>query len=185
MTSALILFNKPCGVICQFTSKIGHRSLKEFISLSNFYPAGRLDTDSEGLVLLTNDGELQNKISNPKYKLPKTYWVQVEGIPSNAALERLRSGINLRNYKTLPAQVHVINEPENLWPRTPPIRFRKNIPTTWIALTLTEGKNRQVRHMTAAIACPTMRLIRYAVGRYTLQNISSGQWNFSEALREL
>lgn len=175
--SRLILFNKPYGVICQFTSEAGHKSLKDFIPLPDYYPAGRLDADSEGLVLLTDDGKLQHRISDPRHKLPKTYWVQVEGVPDEAALEKLRRGIALKDYKTLPAQVRLMDEPGNLWPRIPSIRFRKNVATAWIELTLTEGKNRQVRHMTAALSFPTLRLIRYAIGTHTLQGIAPGEWH--------
>ena len=177
----LILFNKPYGVICQFTPEAGHKSLKDFIPLPDFYPAGRLDADSEGLVLLTDDGKLQHRISDPRHKLPKTYWVQVEGVPDEAALEKLRRGVMLKDYQTLPAQARLMDEPDNLWPRTPPIRFRKNVATAWIELTLTEGKNRQVRHMTAALSFPTLRLIRYAIGTYTLQGIAPGEWRLAAA----
>lgn len=172
----LILFNKPCGVVCQFTAQAGHSSLKDFIPLPGFYPAGRLDADSEGLVLLTDDGTLQHRISDPKYKLPKTYWVQVEGVPDQVALKKLRQGIVLKDFKTQPAQSRLINEPANLWTRTPPVRFRKNVPTSWIELIITEGKNRQVRRMTAAVLCPTLRLIRYAIGKYSLTGIAPGEW---------
>ncbi len=172
----LILFNKPCGVICQFTAQSNHKSLKDFIPLSGFYPAGRLDVDSEGLVLLTDDGKLQHRISDPKFKLPKTYWVQVEGVPDQAALKKLRQGVELKDFKTQPAKSRLINEPDNLWPRSPPIRFRKNIPASWIELTITEGKNRQVRRMTAAVFFPTLRLIRYAIGEYSLAGIAPGEW---------
>ena len=172
----LILFNKPHGVICQFTPEAGHKSLKDFISLPNFYSAGRLDTDSEGLVLLTDDGLFQNKISHPKFKLPKTYWAQVEGVPDVAALEKLRQGVQLKEFKTRPAQSRLIEEPADLWSRTPPIRYRKNVPTSWIELIITEGKNRQVRRMTAAVSFPTLRLIRYAVGQHTLSGIAPGEW---------
>jgi len=174
--SRLILFNKPYGVICQFTPEGDYQSLKDFISLPDFYPAGRLDADSEGLVLLTDDGKLQNRISDPKFKLPKTYWVQVEGRPDEIALNKLRQGVVLNDFKTQPAQAYLIDEPSNLWLRTPPIRFRKNIATTWMSLTLSEGKNRQVRRMTAAVLFPTLRLVRYAIGKYTLQGIALGEW---------
>jgi 23S rRNA pseudouridine2457 synthase len=176
----LILFNKPYGVICQFTPEAGYKSLRDFISLSDFYPAGRLDADSEGLVLLTDDGKLQHRISDPRQKLPKLYQVQVEGVPDEAALNKLRQGVILRNFKTRAAHVRSMNEPENLWPRTPPIRFRKDVPTSWIELILTEGKNRQVRHMTAAVSFPTLRLIRYAIGLHSLNGIAPGEWRFSE-----
>ncbi len=172
----LILFNKPYGVICQFTPESGHQSLKDFITLPGFYPAGRLDTDSEGLVLLTDDGKFQNRISNPEFKLPKTYWVQVEGKPDEIALNKLRHGVVLNDFITRPAQAFFMDEPSHLWQRTPPIRYRKNIATAWISLILREGKNRQVRRMTAAVLFPTLRLIRYAIGRYTLQGIASGEW---------
>lgn len=172
----LILFNKPYGVICQFTPENGHPSLKDFIPLPNFYPAGRLDADSEGLVLLTDNGKLQQHISDPKFKLPKTYWVQVEGKPGEAALNQLRQGVILKDFRTQPAQASLIDEPNHLWPRTPPIRYRKNIATTWISLIISEGKNRQVRRMTAAVLFPTLRLIRYAVGKYTLQGLAPGEW---------
>ena len=172
----LILFNKPYGVICQFTQESGHVTLKDFISLPGFYPAGRLDVDSEGLVLLTDDGHLQNKICHPKYKLPKKYWVQVEGIPTPAALEQLCHGVAIKNYVTQRAEARLIDEPENLWSRTPPVRFRKQIQTAWLELVIKEGKNRQVRRMTAAVGYPTLRLIRNAIGRYTLVNLACGGW---------
>ena len=173
---SLILFNKPHGVICQFTPEAGHKSLKDFIPLPNFYPAGRLDADSEGLVLLTNDGKLQHEISDPHHKLPKTYWVQVEGVPDESALEEMRRGVMLKGYKTLPAQSRLMKEPDQLWPRIPAIRFRKNVATSWIELVLTEGKNRQVRHMTASVSLPTLRLLRSAIGVYTLKGIAPGEW---------
>lgn len=176
----LILFNKPYGVICQFTPQAGYPSLADFIPVPAFYPAGRLDTDSEGLVLLTDDGKLQHKISDPKYKQPKTYWAQVEGEPTLSDLQPLREGIILKNYRTLPAKVRPITEPMQLWSRTPPIRFRKKIPTSWLELALTEGKNRQVRHMTAAIGFPTLRLIRTAIGQFTLAGLPPGQWRMFE-----
>lgn len=176
----LILFNKPYGVICQFTPEAGYKSLKDFIQLPGFYPAGRLDADSEGLVLLTDNGKLQNRLSSPSHGLSKTYWVQVEGIPDEAALDKLRQGVTLRGFKTMPARVRSMDEPDILWLRTPPIRFRKNIPVSWIELTLTEGKNRQVRRMTAMISFPTLRLIRYAIGTYSLRDIAPGEWRFSE-----
>ncbi|MDQ3187201.1 MAG: pseudouridine synthase, partial [Pseudomonadota bacterium] len=174
--SRLILFNKPYGVICQFTPEAGYKSLKDFIPLPGFYPAGRLDADSEGLVLLTDNGKLQNKISDPRHGLIKTYWAQVESVPDEAALDELRQGVALGGFRTMPARVRVMDQPDNLWPRTPPIRFRKNIPVSWIELTLTEGKNRQVRHMTAAVSFPTLRLIRYAVGTCSLHGIAPGEW---------
>lgn len=172
----LILFNKPYGVICQFTPESGHQSLKGFIPLPDFYPAGRLDADSEGLVLLTDNGKLQQHISDPKFKLPKTYWVQVEGKPDEAALNQLRQGVILKDFRTQPAQVNLIDEPDHLWPRTPPVRYRKNIATSWLSLIISEGKNRQVRRMTAAVFFPTLRLVRYAIGNYTLQGLAPGEW---------
>ncbi|HNP26546.1 MAG TPA: rRNA large subunit pseudouridine synthase E [Nitrosomonas sp.] len=175
--SRLILFNKPYGVICQFTAELGHVSLKDYISLPEFYPAGRLDVDSEGLVLLTDDGYLQNKISNPKYKLLKTYWVQVEGVPTQAAMKKLCRGVVIKNYVTLPAKADLMDEPAGLWPRIPPIRFRKHIPTAWLQLSIKEGKNRQVRRMTAAVGYPTLRLIRFAIGDYTIEDLAPGNWH--------
>lgn len=174
--SRLILFNKPYGVICQFTPEGGRQSLKDFIPFPGFYPAGRLDADSEGLILLTDNGKLQNRISNPKFKLSKAYWVQVEGKPDELALNKLRQGLILNDFKTQPAQVHLMDEPRDLWLRSSPIRFRKNIATSWMSLILNEGKNRQVRRMTAAVLFPTLRLIRYAIGQYTLQDMVPGEW---------
>ncbi|HUW51020.1 MAG TPA: rRNA large subunit pseudouridine synthase E [Sulfuricella sp.] len=174
--SRLILFNKPFGVITQFSSDGKHATLKDFIPLPGVYPAGRLDTDSEGLLILTDDGPLQHRISDPRHKLPKTYWVQVEGIPDEAALERLRHGVDLNDFVTRPAQARVIDEPDELWPRTPPIRFRKNIPTSWIELVIQEGKNRQVRRMTAKIGMPTLRLIRWRIGDWDLDGLAPGEW---------
>ncbi|MDV6343241.1 MULTISPECIES: pseudouridine synthase [unclassified Nitrosomonas] len=172
----LILFNKPYGVICQFTPQAGYQSLKDFVPIPDFYPAGRLDADSEGLVILTDDGELQHKISDPRFKQPKKYWAQVEGIPDQSDLQQLCEGIILKGYRTQPAKVRLIHEPDHLWSRNPPIRFRKNIPTSWLELILTEGKNRQVRHMTAAIGFPTLRLIRTTIGKYRLAGLPPGKW---------
>ena len=172
----LILFNKPYGVVCQFSADGMHPTLKEFIPIPDVYPAGRLDTDSEGLLILTDDGKLQQRISDPKHKWPKTYWVQVEGIPDQAALDQLMHGIDLGDGFTRPAQVQLIAEPTALWPRDPPIRWRKNKPTQWLELILHEGKNRQVRRMTAKIGFPTLRLIRYAIGVYTLEKLNPGAW---------
>jgi 23S rRNA pseudouridine2457 synthase len=168
--------NKPYGVICQFSRDGLHPTLADYIAHPNFYPAGRLDTDSEGLLVLTDDGQLQHRITDPKHKLAKTYWVQVEGLASEVALEQLRSGVKLSDFTTQPAQVHVMEEPPNLWLRNPPIRQRKNIPTSWISLTIREGKNRQVRRMTAAVGLPTLRLIRYQIGEWTLNGIEQGKW---------
>ncbi len=174
--SRILLFNKPFGVICQFSRDGLHPTLADYIALPAFYPAGRLDTDSEGLLLLTDDGKLQHRITDPKHKLPKTYWVQVEGIPDEAALQTLRRGVALNDGMTRPAEAKLIAEPPQLWPRNPPVRFRKNIPTSWIELTIREGRNRQVRRMTAAVGYPTLRLIRCAIGRFTLDGIAPGEW---------
>jgi 23S rRNA pseudouridine2457 synthase len=171
----LILLNKPYNVLCKFTDAAGRPTLADYIQTPGVYPAGRLDQDSEGLVLLTGDGALQHRLSDPRHKLPKTYWAQVEGEPDAAALERLRNGVAIEGHKTLPAKARRIAEPE-LWPRDPPIRFRKSIPTTWLEIVLTEGRNRQVRRMTAAVGNPTLRLVRCAVGPYTLAGLKPGEW---------
>jgi 23S rRNA pseudouridine2457 synthase len=171
----LILFNKPFNVLSQFTDKEGRRTLAEFIRVPRVRPAGRLDYDSEGLLLLTDDGALQTRIAEPKHKLPKTYWAQVEGEPDAEALEELRRGVQLSDGRTRPSEVRRIPEPE-LWPRDPPIRMRRNIPTSWIELTITEGRNRQVRRMTAAVGLPTLRLVRVAVGPYRLAGLAPGEW---------
>jgi len=172
----ILLFNKPYGVICQFSKDGMHPTLADYIAVPDVYPAGRLDTDSEGLLLLTDDGKLQHRITDPKYKLPKTYWVQVEGVPDEAALDKLRRGVQLKDGMTLPAEVKSIGEPNGLWPRNPPVRQRKHIPTSWLKLSIREGKNRQVRRMTAAVGFPTLRLIRYQIGNWTLEGIQPGQW---------
>jgi 23S rRNA pseudouridine2457 synthase len=172
----LILFNKPYGVLSQFTPEDGHRSLNDFIDIPGVYAAGRLDADSEGLLILTDDGAIQHKLADPRHKLAKTYWVQVDGAPSEADLEPLRQPMNLGDFVTRPAHVRLIAEPEPLWPRDPPVRFRKAIPTTWIELRISEGKNRQVRRMTAKAGFPTLRLIRAAIGDYRLDTLQPGQW---------
>ncbi len=175
--SKLILFNKPFNVLCQFTDEgIKRETLADYIKIPGVYAAGRLDKDSEGLLLLTDDGPLQAKISHPKFKLPKTYWVQVEGIPTDEALDTLRNGVTLKDGKTRPAKARRIDEPKILWERTPPVRFRAKIPTSWIELTIKEGKNRQVRRMTAAVGFPTLRLIRYAIGDWALDGLAPGTW---------
>ena len=174
--SRLILFNKPYGVLCQFSPDGTHTTLKDFIAIPDVYPAGRLDTDSEGLLILTDDGALQHRISDPKHKLPKTYWAQVEGIPDQAALALLQNGLDLGDFVTRPAQARLIVQPEHVWPRVPPIRIRQHIPTSWLEITIAEGKNRQVRRMTAKVGYPTLRLIRYAIGSYTLEGLVPGTW---------
>ena len=174
--SKIILFNKPYGVLCQFTDKQGRPTLADYITEKNVYAAGRLDRDSEGLVVLTDDGSLQHKITDPKNKMEKTYWVQVEHELSDVALRALSNGIELKDGKTRPAKAKKIQQPESLWPRDPPIRERKNIPTSWLELTLQEGRNRQVRRMTAAVGLPTLRLIRYRVGSWTIDGIDNGEY---------
>lgn len=171
----LLLFNKPYNVLAQFTDELGRKTLKDFIQVSGVYPAGRLDRDSEGLLILTNSGKLQARIANPMFKLPKTYWVQVEGKASEQQLLQLQKGIMLKDGLTLPAEVNVIAEPD-LWPRNPPIRFRKTIPTSWLSLTIREGRNRQVRRMTAAVGLPTLRLVRVSIGSWKLDDLAVGKW---------
>ena len=173
-TTQLLRFNKPYGVLSQFTPEGRWRGLKDFIDLPGIYACGRLDADSEGLLLLTNDGALQARISSPRFKMPKTYWVQVEGTPGDAALEALRAGVPLNDGLTLPATARLMDEPPGLWARTPPVRVRQSIPTAWLELCITEGRNRQVRRMTAAVGLPCLRLIRSAIGPYNLAGLTPG-----------
>ena len=176
----IILFNKPFGVLSQFTDAgtagSARKTLSEFIDVPGVYAAGRLDKDSEGLLVLTDDGRLQHKISDPKHKTAKTYWVQVEGVPTEAKIQELRDGVTLKDGKTAPAKVKAIDEPADLWPRDPPVRFRKTVADSWLEITITEGRNRQVRRMTAAIGYPTLRLIRYRVGNWSIDDIENGNW---------
>ena len=174
--SSLIGFNKPYGVLSQFTPAGRWRGLKDFIDLPGVYVAGRLDADSEGLLLLTSDGKLQARISDPRHKMEKTYWVQVEGVPDEAVLMALRQGVQLNDGLTRPARARLMPEPEALWARDPPVRVRQAIPTRWLELVISEGRNRQVRRMTAAVGCPTLRLIRAAIGPYPLQDLAPGTW---------
>ena len=171
----LVLFNKPYDVLSQFTDGDGRKTLADYISIKNVYAAGRLDKDSEGLLLLTDDGKLQDKIANPDKKLTKRYWVQVEGQVSDSAIDRLNKGVELKDGKTKPAEVIRIAELNDLWPRNPPVRFRKTIPTQWLEVAIREGKNRQVRRMTAAVGHPTLRMIRHRVGDWSLDGIAPGE----------
>lgn len=175
MLHRYIIFNKPYGVLSQFSGE--GVTLRDFIKVPGVYAVGRLDRDSEGLMLLTSDGALQHRLSDPRYEHPRTYWVQVEGTPDPAVLARLRDGIEIQGYRTKAARVSLLEPAPALPPREPPIRVRKSIPTAWIEITLTEGKNRQVRHMTAAVGLPTLRLVRVAIGRVRLDGLQAGEWS--------
>ena len=180
--TSVILFNKPFGVLCQFSATgDGRATLADFVPVRDVYPAGRLDADSEGLVVLTADGALQARITSPRGKLAKVYWVEVEGTPTRAQQQALASGVALRDFVTAPAGARAIAAPTGLWPRDPPIRVRKSIPTAWLELTLTEGRNRQVRRMTAAVGLPTLRLVRHAVGPWTIDGLAPGAWRKAAA----
>lgn len=189
MAFRYLLLNKPYDVLCQFTdsSVPPRRTLAEVVTAKGVYPVGRLDRDSEGLVLLTDDGEMQHRLSEPKYGHPRTYWAQVERVPSADAIERLSRGVVVEGYRTRPAQVRLLPEEPSLPPRDPPIRYRKSVPTAWIELTLTEGRNRQVRRMTATVGHPTLRLVRVAIGALRLEGLAQGEWReaTSEEVRAL
>ncbi len=172
----LILLNKPYRVLSQFRNPDGRATLADFVDVPGVYPAGRLDYDSEGLLLMTDDGRLQARISNPKSRTPKIYWAQVEGVPTPAQCRQLERGVDLRDGPARAVSARLIDEPAALWPRDPPIRYRRNVPDSWLEITLTEGRNRQVRRMTAAVGLPTLRLIRYAVGDWTVDGLAPGEW---------
>ncbi|MGM0563089.1 MAG: pseudouridine synthase [Pseudomonadota bacterium] len=182
--SRTLVFNKPFGVLCQFTDPDGSATLGDYIDIPGVYAAGRLDKDSEGLLVLTDDGKLQHRIAHPKNKMAKTYWVQVEGEPDEGAVAQLRRGVELKDGPTKPAKVRLIDEPMldqgGLWPRNPPVRYRKSVPTQWLELTIREGRNRQVRRMTAAVGHPTLRLIRCRIGPWELTDLQPGQWRASD-----
>jgi 23S rRNA pseudouridine2457 synthase len=176
LANVLIAFNKPFNVLCQFTGSAGRRTLADFVTVKGVYPAGRLDYDSEGLLLLTDDGKLQQRIAGPYHLTKKAYLAQVERIPDAAALALLRRGVKLRDGITAPAGARLITEPDWLWPREPPVRYRRNVPSAWLEITLTEGRNRQVRRMTAAAGHPTLRLVRVAIGPWSLDGLRPGEW---------
>lgn len=178
-SNVLIAFNKPYGVLCQFSGE--GSTLADYIDVPGVYPAGRLDKDSEGLLLLTDDGALQARISSPKFKQPKTYWVLVEREPDETALDRLRRGVELDGKPTRPASVRRIAEPDKLWPRDPPVRYRKNVTDVWLEMTIAEGRNRQVRRMTAAVGHPTLRLVRWSIGCFALDSLAPGEWRRMDA----
>jgi 23S rRNA pseudouridine2457 synthase len=177
----VLLLNKPFGVLCQFSRADGRPTLADYVPVPGVYAAGRLDADSEGLVVLTADGALQARIADPRHKLAKTYWVQVEGTPAAEQIDRLRAGVDLRDFRTRPAGARPIAEPAGLWPRDPPIRQRKAIPTAWLEIVVGEGRNRQVRRMTAAVGLPTLRLVRAAVGPWTIEGLAPGAWRYADA----
>lgn len=174
--SRILLFNKPFRVLTQFTDTEGRSTLADFIKVPGVYAAGRLDFDSEGLLILTDDGRLQQQLANPAFKLPKTYCVQVDGVITDTAIQRLQNGVQLKDGPTRPARARRIDPPDWLWPRTPPVRFRREQPTSWLELTITEGRNRQVRRMTAEVGFPTLRLIRWSIGNWTLNSLPPGHW---------
>ena len=180
--AGVVLLNKPFGVLCQFSGGGARPTLRDFVATPDVYPAGRLDADSEGLVVLTADGALQARITDPRYKLSKTYWVQVEGEPAAAQLAQLARGVSLPDGVTRPAGARIIAEPASLWPREPPIRTRKNIPTAWLEIAIAEGRNRQIRRMTAAVGLPTLRLIRWSVGQWTLAGLAPGESRIAAVL---
>ncbi len=181
--SSLILLNKPFDVLCQFTDSQGRSTLKDYVEQPGVYPAGRLDRDSEGLVILTGDGALNHKITDPEHKMSKTYWVQVEGVPKESTLAQFKRGIELKDGVTRPSRCRLMAAPAGLWPRTPPIRYRKHVPDSWLEITLSEGRNRQVRRMCATAGFPVLRLIRYRIGSWTLDGIPPGQWRRLELKR--